>query len=398
MRAPCVLSPRNDKIVQYFDVSTLDFKRNPNKDALKQNNTSIYKDAYIQLTKLEELPAKYESITEYVNSCETLYNSHRQESEKKNLQLKPLGTFSKLQVKNARKCVENMVATVLMNYDKKVHYTKQRTLSFMTLTLPVKQRHTDKVFRKLLVRMIENLVKTHKVKYYLWRAEPQGNGNIHFHVLLDRYIYHKNINRLWCKQLEKLGYITQYQKEKNTKELPPSTEIRGLKKVKNTANYILKYMTKPEKGKRAILGQLWGASNITKKLTYPTFYDTDKAFRSLKYMIDRKEVTPVLIDEFFSVFSGKVFDIIKKKYFNLWRCIKEHYRVISNTTIEKLKEWAENPIVSHEKSPLIEQEAATKFLTKLKAEQQKIKDSLKRLKKPKIIEDLSTNYRLSFDL
>lgn len=350
MRAPCVLSPRADKLVQYFDVSTLDFKRNPNKEALKQNNNSVYKEAYEKLVKLEEIPVKYDDITDYVQSCESLYNSHRQKSEAQNIQLKQLGTFSKLQQKNARKCVENMVATVLMNYDKKVHYKKQQYLSFMTLTLPIKQRHTDKVFRKLLVRMIENLVKTYKVKYYLWRAEPQANGNIHFHVLLDRFVFYKKVNQLWCRQLEKLGYISEYQKSKNTTELPPATEIRSLRSVKNTANYILTYMTKPEQGKRAILGQLFGASNLTKKLEYPKFYDTDKAFRSLKAMIDKKEVTPVLIDEFFSVFKGKVFDLIKTKYFNLWRLIKEHYKNINSYTIESFKQWADNPIVSTEKS------------------------------------------------
>lgn len=365
MRAPSVLSPRHDKIVQYFDVSTLDFKRNPNKDALKQRNNSVYKDALQKLTKLEEIPSKYEDVNSFVDSCNSLYDLHKEKSKQQNITLKPFGTMSKTQEKSARKCLENMIATVLMNYDKKISYKEQQYLSFMTLTLPIKQRHTDKVFRKLLVRMIENLTKTYKVKYYVWRAEPQSNGNIHFHVLLDRFIDKDKINVLWCKQLEKLGYISFYQNRKDTTKLPPATQIISLKKVKNTVNYLLKYMTKPEKGKRPIIGQLWGASNLTKKLEYPKFYDTDKAYRSLELIIKNKEVKPVLVDEFFSVYSGNIEKIIKKRCYNVWRMIKEHYKRISKFTLELFKEWEENPVISHESSVLLETDSATKFLDEL---------------------------------
>ncbi|WP_143592008.1 rolling circle replication-associated protein [Tenacibaculum holothuriorum] len=349
----------------------MDFKRNPNKDALKQNSNSVYKDALKKMTNIEEIPVKFDDVSEYVKSCKHFYDLHKDKSAKQNIQLKEFGTMSKAQIKNARKCIENMVATVLMNYDKNISYKEQSYLSFLTLTLPVKQRHTDKVFRKLLIRLIENLTKTYEVKHYVWRAEPQENGNIHFHVLLDRFVDKDKVNTLWCKQLNKLGYVDFYKQRKNTDKEPPAANILSLKKVKNTVNYLLKYMTKPEKDKRPIMGQIWGAANITKKLEYPKFYETEESFNDINQIIRKKHVKCVLSDDYFSVYSGNIFEIVKKLYKKTWSCIKRHYKFIHSLTVDKIEYFKENPIVRHEKAK--EYENATQFTKRISEEQQKVR-------------------------
>lgn len=84
--------------------------------------------------------------------------------------------------------------------------------TFITLTLPAKQTHDDRVIKKeLLDRFNDRFLRgKHKVQNYFWRAEVQTNGNIHFHILVDKYIAWGEIRKEWNKLLDKVGYIDAY--------------------------------------------------------------------------------------------------------------------------------------------------------------------------------------------
>lgn len=364
---PCVLQVRNNLIVQYYDTSMLDFQRNGNKTALKQNNTSPYKETLKQLDKVEELTGNFRTIREFANSYKKLYNNHSNELKKQHITAKSLGVMSKSQVRSCRKAVENMISTILLSYNKKLPKEDQQFLAFVTLTLPVQQRHTDKVLRKSLFRFIDNLSKTYGVIHYIWKAEAQKNGNIHFHLLIDKSIPKEKIQFLWNKQLNKLGYIDEYKSQFPERKSPPTTDIHGLKSVKNTVNYILKYMTKNEKEKRPIIGKLWGCSNLTKRLTYPTFYDNQNFFYHLAKLIRSKDVKCVVKDEYFSVFSGKIYEKVRSFSKTTWYEIVRHYKKIAKYTKETYQSF---------------QKAYEDSLKSLKIEPPKTKES----QNPKVIQ------------
>lgn len=85
-------------------------------------------------------------------------------------------------------------------------------INFITLTLPVLQFHDDRVIKSQCFNQF--LVETRKrcnLKNFVWRAEPQGNGNIHFHLISDVYLNAYVIREIWNRCLGKLGYIDQYQ-------------------------------------------------------------------------------------------------------------------------------------------------------------------------------------------
>lgn len=85
--------------------------------------------------------------------------------------------------------------------------------TFVTLTLPAEQMHDDNyIKRNLLNRFIINLKTRYNVGHYFWRAEPQKNGNIHFHILTDRYIHWKAIRHDWNQILDEYGYIEAYRR------------------------------------------------------------------------------------------------------------------------------------------------------------------------------------------
>lgn len=183
------------------------------------------------------------------------------------------------------------------------HYQKQ--ITFTTLTLPSKQIHSDtEIKSKCLNQLLIELSRYHKVEQYVWRAEKQKNGNIHFHMLADRYIIWQDIRNRWNRIINKLGYIDRYKIEQEKfhkagfqvrQELiqtwpaeaqkkayergkrlnwndPNSTDIHSIYGITNIKNYLTKYLTKGEKtseehSKKSTeipvnIGRGWAASTI----------------------------------------------------------------------------------------------------------------------------------------
>ncbi|NJL14170.1 MAG: hypothetical protein HC913_14945 [Microscillaceae bacterium] len=166
--------------------------------------------------------------------------------------------------------------------------------------MPAKQEHTDKdIKNKMLKPFLQDLKSKYGVKCYLWVAEAQENGNIHFHILVDKFLdnrtYYKDssgkkierakedpayqaITRLWNLKLAPFDYIKRYNENQLAKGNKPhfqpnSVDIHYIKKQDNVAAYITAYMTKEEKEKRPIEGQLWGCSdNLREVKPYEEIY------------------------------------------------------------------------------------------------------------------------------
>jgi hypothetical protein len=165
-------------------------------------------------------------------------------------------------------------------------------LNFITLTLASKQVHPDNEIKsKLLNQFLVEARKRWNVKNYIWRAEAQQNGNIHFHVVTDTFIPWHELRDVWNRIQNKLGYVDRYRTEmkkffsggfKVRQELlkkwsyknqlrayrtgskqdwlsPNSVDIHSLFHVKNAGAYMSKYMAK-NKPARLIEGRIWGLS------------------------------------------------------------------------------------------------------------------------------------------
>lgn len=155
-------------------------------------------------------------------------------------------------------------------------------VAFITLTLPSKQIHSDKEIKnKCLNQFITELCKVYKVKNFIWRSERQQNLNVHFHILIDKFIPYQEIRDRWNRIINKLGYVDRYRQEqqnwhsqgfrvrpellktwskekqfqaylrgsKNHWNSPNSTDIHSIRKITNIKRYIVKYMTKQNEDK-----------------------------------------------------------------------------------------------------------------------------------------------------
>lgn len=117
-------------------------------------------------------------------------------------------------------------------------------INFITLTLPSKQLHSDQEIKsKCLNNFLAVCRKKFNLSNYMWRAEAQANGNIHFHLVTDKYIHYKELNRLWNQSINLLGYVDRFH-EKFKHRTPPSTDVHSVKHVKRLVSYLSKYFAK----------------------------------------------------------------------------------------------------------------------------------------------------------
>ena len=134
-------------------------------------------------------------------------------------------------------------------------------VNFITLTLPFAQNEkSDKWLKKhLLSPWIKRMAYKFDLKNYVWRAEKQKNGNLHFHLVTDTYIHYSIIRSAWNSIIIKLGLMRDFALVHGHSN-PNSTDVKSVKHVKNLAQYLIKYLSKPEKDTKGIEGRYWGCN------------------------------------------------------------------------------------------------------------------------------------------
>lgn len=250
-------------------------------------------------------------------------------------------TFSRTQQKKISESTNTFIDVVRSRYEKKKGFN-QRMITFVTLTIPEDQKHSDKIMVQTLVDFIDHLKKVKnteiikkvdtgkelpRLKNYVWRAETTERGNIHFHLLFDAYVNHTTLKRVWNNYLEKLGY----------KGGENSANIHNLKNINDVGGYVTKYLTKEPlndeftkmlkngdikrhelndyhdsmKYRRAILYRSWGCSKVLKKLSAPTWSGSVvHSFNELKNKCAPVEL-PDDLKDFIKIYKGKIYDLLR---------------------------------------------------------------------------------------
>lgn len=129
-------------------------------------------------------------------------------------------------------------------------------VNFVTLTLQSAQVHSDRVIHNKIFReFIRAWKRQDNNLLYVWKAEAQANGNIHYHLLTNSFIHWRDLRNMWNYYCNKLGYC-----DRSNSADPNSTDIHSVKSLKNIASYCIKYMTKKNEGKRTIKIRKWHCS------------------------------------------------------------------------------------------------------------------------------------------
>lgn len=203
---------------------------------------------------------------------------------------KSKGEISSKAAARIRKAVRLMIWTA---QKKRVYYKQENKwftfyISFVTLTLSSKQIHSDEQIKQ---QILQPFLRSIKIKYgvhkYIWKAETQDNGNIHFHLTIDKYIHWRSIRNSWNKFQESLGYISA-----SGISDPNSTDVHSVKRIDKLENYLIKYLSKNDNTKRKIEGAVWNCSANLKgsglNLNWEKYLDEFEVL-SCESVIDLKE-------------------------------------------------------------------------------------------------------------
>lgn len=121
----------------------------------------------------------------------------------------------------------------------------QFRVNFVTLTLPAAQRSVSD--RELKKHVFDPFIKSMKYKHglrsYVWRAERQFNGNLHFHITTDTFLPLTSIRDQWNRYLSRFHFIDEFQTN-HGHDQPNSTDVHSVHKIDNIAAYMVKYMSK----------------------------------------------------------------------------------------------------------------------------------------------------------
>lgn len=172
-------------------------------------------------------------------------------------------------------------------YEKKTKKTFSFRLAFNTLTIPYPQRHDDSYIKEHMLQPYLYWLTRYYQASYVWKAETQLNGTIHFHITIDTFVHWRSIRAKWNKILQKHGYVKMYQDGTNDKG-DAATQIKAIKNERGLAACIGGYLTKgsieekehelskkklQEKIKVAIEKLSGVSQNIENRMHYTRFVD-----------------------------------------------------------------------------------------------------------------------------
>lgn len=193
------------------------------------------------------------------------------------------GSVSKKSAKRIRAAINWLL---FFSKKKSVYSLKEKksftfVLSFITLTLADEQKHTDEYIKNRMLKPFLKWLIRQGCVCYVWKAEAQSNGRIHFHITVNQFVHWKSIRKKW-NQIQSLhGYHKVF--TKGTNEIGVNgTDVHSVKNEKEAAAYMAKYMTKDEiaEGKRAITGRLWGCSQNLSNISACLSECDGESFRS----------------------------------------------------------------------------------------------------------------------
>lgn len=121
-------------------------------------------------------------------------------------------------------------------------------VNFITLTLPSKQVHADAdIYRSIFKPFIRWWRGKNPSLLYIWKAEKQDNGNIHFHLTTNSFIHWRLLRSKWNSHCDSLGYL-----QRTSTQDPNSTDVHSVRDIQNLPNYLASYMSKKDVYKKPL--------------------------------------------------------------------------------------------------------------------------------------------------
>jgi hypothetical protein len=219
-------------------------------------------------------------------------------------------------------------------------------IGFTTLTVHSPDRNIDakEAYKNLLGPFLQWLRRSHNTYLYIWKAELQTRGQIHYHLLLGNYVDKKAIRKKWNELQQQHGYLDQYYKVKGHYNAP-STEIKNALKHEDVAGYLIKEISKSIQNQTALNGKVWDCSSNLKEVA---FFDlsAEKYAPNIANLVRQNKITIAYSDSSCTVYKAKDFKPITMMDGLDRFCYKEHIAYMQQSEIlrpKKLKPVKQPP-------------------------------------------------------
>lgn len=141
-------------------------------------------------------------------------------------------------------------------------------IGFVTLTIPAKKAVSAKHGHKDL---LQPFLRTSRRKWgitdYIWKAELQERGQLHYHITWNQFVPFTSIRDEWNKLLRRNRLSDEFAARYGHFN-PNSIDVHSVWKVRNLKAYLAKYIAKSEQNRAALNGRIWDCS---KELKRPPF-------------------------------------------------------------------------------------------------------------------------------
>ena len=125
-------------------------------------------------------------------------------------------------------------------------------LSFITLTISAHNQVPASEGHKALKSWLQHFKRPwHKKKMsepmtsYIWKAEVQARGQLHYHLTTNAWLHFAEIRRVWNDLQKARGWTNDYFLLKGHHD-PNSTDVHSIYKIKDVRRYLSKYIAKQE--------------------------------------------------------------------------------------------------------------------------------------------------------
>lgn len=242
------------------------------------------------------LQIRSNTLIAYRKFPRTFRNLVAQKQLTENLKLQK--TYTGLCTPGSRKriirCIEFLVQAA---YEKKRWVTNPVTqqpmpfnLSFQTLTVhsPDKNILTKEAYKNLLAPYLKWMRDNYGCYTYMWKAELQERGQIHYHIISTAFIHYEDVRKKWNYLNRKAGYLDDFFKEYGHYNAP-GTEIKSVEKQHEMAGYLKKEFLKSYQNKTTVGGKVWDCSMNLKEVK-PFTVNHDGYRGLISAMIFRNEI------------------------------------------------------------------------------------------------------------
>lgn len=170
-------------------------------------------------------------------------------------------------------------------------------LNFTTLTIYSTDRNISgkEAHKRCLEPFLQWMRRVHGCKLYVWKAEHQKRGQIHYHITCDTFLPKDQVTAKWNALQKEAGYLDSFF-DKYGRWDAASTKVHKVRRESRLAGYLTKEFTKSYQNEKSIEGKVWDCSMNLKAGQYFTTCEDSDYHHKLGELIAQKKIEAVITD------------------------------------------------------------------------------------------------------